>query len=112
MESLPPHIRPEDEIYFRLPLPLKRMSLPGRWVLGLKILVAAQLVCFPVTLFFTVGDHLNERLSISAVFLGLIACAALGPLWAAGMLRGWAASSMAQRMLNDVLASPNDIPKT
>ena len=41
MDPLPAHIRPEDEIYFIQPLPLKPMNVRVRWVLGFKILVAA-----------------------------------------------------------------------
>ncbi len=108
MEHLPAHIRPDDEIYFRKPLPLKPMNFRARWILGLKVLVAAQLVWLPIALFFSVVEHFGDRLSAFVFLGGLLVCIVLGPLWAAGLFRGWVASSMAQRLLSQVLAPPED----
>ena len=111
MDSLPTHIRPEDEHLFRQPLPLAPMSFRARWILGLKVLVAAQLVWLPVALFFSVAEHFGDRLPAFVVMAGLVASIVLGPLWATGLFRGWAASSMAQRLLTQVLVPSADTPQ-
>jgi hypothetical protein len=65
MDPLPAHIRPEDEIYFRQPLPLRPMDFRARWVLGFKILIAAQGVWLPMVLIFGVLERFDEDVPIA-----------------------------------------------
>ena len=110
MDQLPPHIRPEDEVYFRR-VPLAPMGFRARWVLGFKILVLAQLVYLPITLFFRLADWLGDRLPSHAALAGIAACFILGPLWATELFRGWVSSTSAQRQIDRMLAHPEVAPK-
>jgi hypothetical protein len=108
MDPLPAHIRPEDEIYFIQPLPLKPMNVRVRWVLGFKILVAAQSVWLPVLLFFGVLERFEAYVPAYVRLAFLPATLVLAPLWAAQRFRGWTARTMTQRLANEVRAVPTD----
>ena len=110
MEALPPHIRAEDEVYFRQQ-PLAPMSFRARWILGIKVLIAAQLVWLPASLVLGVSENFGERFPASLTIAGLVCCALFGPFWAAGLFRGWVASSAAQRLIGEVL-EPSDVRAT
>ena len=110
---MPSHIRPENEIYFRQ-LPLAHMSFRVRWWLGAKILAAGFVIWLPLNLFFGFYDTIERHApsfaaspvwSCIALVL-LFAVPVLLPLWAAGLFRGWVASSAAQRLVEQTLAAP------
>jgi hypothetical protein len=108
MDPLPAHIRPEDAIYFRQPLPLRPMDFRARWVLGFKILIAAQGLWLPIVLIFGAlerfGEDVPTAMGLAAVPAGLV----LAPVWAAWLFRHWTAGTMTQRLANEVLAVPTD----
>jgi len=106
MDPLPAHIRPEDEVYFRQPLPLRPMDFRARWVLGFKILIAAQGVWLPMVLIFGVLERFDEDVPIAVGLAALPASLVLAPLWAALLFRHWTAGTMTQRLANEVLAVP------
>ena len=112
MEPLPSHIRPEDAVYFEAPLPLVPMTLRALWWLGIKVLLAAQIVWIPIGLFFGINEHLREHAPelVETPFWGytslllIILCILLGPLWAAWLFRAWIASPTVQRCIREFLA--------
>lgn len=116
MEPLPPHIRPEDAVYFQPPLPLTPMSFRAKWWLGFKLVVGAQVLWLPFSLFFGVGELLERQvpdLAASSTWanLGLLLLALsflLGPVWAAMLFRNWVASAVGQQLLRGLVASPSE----
>jgi hypothetical protein len=109
MESLPSHIRPEDTVDFLPPLPLTKMRLRSQAWLGLKVLIAVQILLMPLACFSKISGWLTGRwinLPDSVVILAWVGAGLLELWWAASIFRHWVASALGQKMIRDIIEQP------
>lgn len=101
------HLRPREAEHVFPAAPLEKMSFRARWVLGFKVLIAAQLVWLPITLCLGIRDGMGERTPLVLMIVLLLAVFIFGPLWAAGLFRAWVSNSMLQRILEEASTLPS-----
>ena len=102
MNPLPTGMTQAEDPFPPRPRPAP-MSLRTQWRLGARFLAAAWVASLPASIFVWVTRISEQQAMFSiglAVLLGLISLAGM-PLWAAWLLREWAATGEAGRLVEE-----------